>query len=109
MNMLLCTVSLEVTNRCTYGIYHCIKNTSTLGRDQMTNYGSLQKADYYRLHVSRPRNTIDKPQLFSLKYGTLENIKRSSNGCDQRTFSDNDLSVSMWTLKEKFRTRTSLE
>lgn len=100
---------IKVTNRCTYGIYHFIKNTATLGREQMTNYGSLQKAKYYRLNVSRPRNTTDKPHLFSLKYGTLESIKKSSNGWDQRTLNGNNLPVSMWTLREKFMNRTSLE
>lgn len=108
MNMLLCIVSLEVTNRCTYGIHNCIKNTSTLGGKHMTNYGSVRKADYYRLQVSRPRNTTDKPQHFSLKYSTLESIK-SWNGWDQRTLNGNDPSISMWALKEKFRNRASLE
>lgn len=48
MNMLLCTLSLEVAHRFMYRLYHCIKNTSTLGAEQMINYDFLQKVDYYK-------------------------------------------------------------
>jgi len=48
MNMLLCTLSREGANRFTYGLYHCIKNISTLAAEQMTNNDFLQEADYYK-------------------------------------------------------------
>lgn len=46
--MLLCTLSREGANRFTYGLYHCIKNISTLAAEQMTNNDFLQEADYYK-------------------------------------------------------------